>query len=40
MYLSDKITTLSRILVATDQRKGNGGEFEDYTGAVTYTYKG
>ena len=40
MKLSKSLEKIAKILVATDQRRGNGGTFQDYTGAVTYTYKG
>ena len=40
MNISDKVEKLAHIIIATDQRRGNGGQFEDYTGAVTYSYNG
>ena len=40
MKLSHKIQRIASVIIATDQRKGNGQNFQDYTGAVTYTYKG
>lgn len=38
--LSKELKNIAKIIIATDERRGNGSSFEEYTGAVHYTYKG
>ena len=36
----NNLIKISKSIIATDERRGNGASFEDYTGAVTYSFKG
>ena len=39
MKISNTIKQIAKILVATDQQHGNGKNFQNYTGSITYNYK-